>query len=415
MAESLVAGRGTRLGRAGERARRENRRSVFELIQRRLATSRAELTRATSLSPQTVSNIIVELQAARLIEPIGRVYGGIGQPPVTYRVNPSAGVSIGIHVDRGHLRGVRVDAALNVLVQTERALDARSAASLHRAVCALALELAQPDGAVPVWGLGVAAPRLVDSRVTNRRALQGRLWAELYAGGFDARLADELELPVIIENDANAGALGEMAFGVGRELSSFCYLFVGRGLGCGMVERGRVVRGGWRNAGEIGHVPLPDASGEAIEHGLSIDGLLAHLHASGGARLVPSVASLAARHATGTAAWLARAAPLLRWIAMLLETMLDPERIVVGSYLPRPLLRDLIAGAEPLRHSISAREGRVSSRLVPDAGGHKAVALGAAIAPLLAALDPAPEENWAVQGTLPDIYAAHPTAGRRLA
>lgn len=399
--------RGTRLGRAGERARRHNRRYVFDLIQRRQAANRAELTRATAMSPQTVSNIIVELQAARLIEPVGRLYGGIGQPPVAYRANPAAGAAIGIHLDRGHLRGVRVDAALNVLAETERPLDARSTAMVHREVHALALDLARPNGSagVPIWGLGIAAPRLVDARVTDRNALEGRLWAELYASGFDARLSAELALPVIVENDANAGALAEMAFGAEPDLSRFCYVFIGRGLGCGMIERGQLIRGGWRNAGEIGRVPLPDAGGEAIERVLSVDGLLTRLGVSGGRRLVPLLASLGGRHGPAIGDWLAQATPLLRWVVALLENMLDPERIVIGSYLPQALLSRLIAGTDPLRHSISAREGRLTSRLVPGARGHAAVALGAAMAPLLAALDAAPDENWAIQGPLPDVYA----------
>ncbi len=413
----MAGERGTRLGRAGERARRQNRRSIFDLIQRRAATSRAELARATAMSAQTVSNIIVELQAARLIEAVGRVYGGIGQPPVTYRANPAAGAALGIHVDRGHLRGVRVDAALNVLAQTECPLDATSATSVHRGVRALALDLALPARAagVPIWGVGVAAPRLVDARVTDRRVLEGRLWAELYAGGFDARLSAELRMPVIVENDANAGALGEMTFGGEPALASFCYLFIGRGLGCGVIERGQLVRGAWRNAGEIGRVPLPDSAGQAIEQVLSVDGLLAHVHATGGRRLVPSLASLEQRHAPAVADWLARATPLLRWVAALLENMLDPGRVVVGSYLPPDLLARLIAGAEPLRHSISAREGRLTSRLAPGARGHSAVAIGAAMAPLLAALDAAPDENWAIQGALPDVYAPAPDAAASVA
>lgn len=371
MAESAALERGTRLGRAGERARRENRRGIFDLIQRRLAANRADLTRATAMSPQTVSNIIGELQAARLIEPVGRVYGGIGQPPVTYRVNPAA---------------------------------------VHRAVRTLALDLARPgdDTAAPVWGLGIAAPRLVDARVTDRNALEGRLWAELYASGFDARLAAELALPVIIENDANSGALGEMAVGSEPALSSFCYLFIGRGLGCGMIERGQLVRGGWRNAGEIGRVPLPDAAGAPIEQVLSVDGLLDHVGTAGARRVVSSLASRQTRHAPAIAEWIAAAAPLLRWVTALLENMLDPERIVVGSYLPHALLRRLIEAAEPLRHSISAREGRITSRLAPGVRGHAAVAIGAAMAPLLAAFDAAPEENWTIQGTLPDVYAPQP-------
>ena len=60
-------------------------------------------------------------------------------------------------------------------------------------------------------------------------------------------------MPGIIANDANAGAWGEYAFGAGRDIEHLVYVTVGTGIGGGIIEAGRVVRGKG-SAGEIGHI-----------------------------------------------------------------------------------------------------------------------------------------------------------------
>jgi glucokinase len=67
-------------------------------------------------------------------------------------------------------------------------------------------------------------------------------------------LSKQLKMPVISENDANAGAYGEWVTGAGRGLQFMAYLTIGTGLGCGLVLSGSLYRGASGYAGEIGHV-----------------------------------------------------------------------------------------------------------------------------------------------------------------
>ena len=66
-------------------------------------------------------------------------------------------------------------------------------------------------------------------------------------------LRDRYGLPGVIANDANAGAWGEFAFGTGKDAQNLVYITVGTGIGGGIIEAGRVVRG-QGTAGEIGHI-----------------------------------------------------------------------------------------------------------------------------------------------------------------
>jgi predicted NBD/HSP70 family sugar kinase len=71
-----------------------------------------------------------------------------------------------------------------------------------------------------------------------------------------APLGERLGVPMLVENDANLGALGEAVFGVGRGLDSFVYVMLGKGIGAGLVLGGRLHRGASGFAGELAHVQV---------------------------------------------------------------------------------------------------------------------------------------------------------------
>lgn len=74
-------------------------------------------------------------------------------------------------------------------------------------------------------------------------------------------LEDMTGIPVILENDANAAALGEKHFGAGREADNIVYLTISTGIGGGIIIDKKIFHGGKGNAGEVGHMTLiPDSN-----------------------------------------------------------------------------------------------------------------------------------------------------------
>jgi glucokinase len=111
-----------------------------------------------------------------------------------------------------------------------------------------------------VGGIGVGVPGPVDSKrgVVRVAVNLGKDWTNL-------PLADELQkrvgLPVYIDNDVRVGALGEFTHGSGQGLSDMVAIFVGTGVGGGLVLDGEL-RSGWRgSAGEVGHTVVADGNG----------------------------------------------------------------------------------------------------------------------------------------------------------
>jgi glucokinase len=69
-------------------------------------------------------------------------------------------------------------------------------------------------------------------------------------------LEEELDLPVVVENDANAAAWGEFTFGAAEDVEDLLMLTIGTGVGGGLVIDGELVRGGFGMGGEVGHIQM---------------------------------------------------------------------------------------------------------------------------------------------------------------
>ena len=106
-------------------------------------------------------------------------------------------------------------------------------------------------------GIGVGVPGLIDSetgRLVESPNLPG--WSDYDVQG---EIEQRLGTSVILENDANAAALGELWLGAGRGMESLCMYTLGTGVGGGFISQGRIWRGWNGMAGELGHCNVEPA------------------------------------------------------------------------------------------------------------------------------------------------------------
>ncbi|MER7479511.1 ROK family transcriptional regulator [Streptomyces sp. NPDC126510] len=223
--------------------------------------SRLELAERTGLTPQAVSKITARLREDGLAAEAGRRASTGGKPRTVLRLVPEAGHAVGIHLDRDEVRVVRVDLRGAVVGERRAALDlgagseavlaavreaAAGALPAVRSDRASGRGLAGPDPSL--LGVGVALPGPLD----HGRGVLHRVTGFPAWDGFPLRaaLAERLGVPVVVDKDTNAAALGLAA---GGERGSFAYLHLGTGLGAGLVIGGGVHRGARTGAGEFGH------------------------------------------------------------------------------------------------------------------------------------------------------------------
>jgi predicted NBD/HSP70 family sugar kinase/biotin operon repressor len=240
--------------------RERNRLLVVDALRRSGFASRSDLARLTGLSRTTVGSLVGELLDHGLVvedEVNGDRQPGRGRPPVLLRLEPAAGVAVGIYFDHDEVRVALADLSSTVLAEerTETDVDHSAAESIDLAVEMLEQLLAEAEVERDrIVGVGAALPGPIDRRtgkIGSAVILPG--WAGVRA---QRELARRLGLHVDVDNDANLGALAEASFGAGRGLKDILYVMVGAGVGAGLVLDGRVYRGAGGLAGEIGHVQV---------------------------------------------------------------------------------------------------------------------------------------------------------------
>ncbi len=108
----------------------------------------------------------------------------------------------------------------------------------------------------PVKACGVAFGGPVDYGRQVVTSIHSPGWKELPLGQW---VQETLGLPSRLDNDANAGALGEFRFGAGRGADSLFYITLSTGIGGGLLCGGKIFRGRDSMAGEVGHLPVSDS------------------------------------------------------------------------------------------------------------------------------------------------------------
>ncbi|MDA0166430.1 ROK family transcriptional regulator [Solirubrobacter ginsenosidimutans] len=250
----------------GSNFRESNRLRILEVLLRHPSRSRAELGRSLGLSRATVTAVLSELERAGMVEQqsdglTDERRKAIGRPPLQVSLAPRAACAVGLDFGHRHVRAAVCDLGGAIIAQrwAESRVDEDPLGSFDLARDLAMASLAEANVAfddVIGAGVGMAAP--VDGR---RGAVHTDGLLPDWAGLDPAReLESRLEMPVQVENDANAGAMGEHLFGAGRGVSDMLYVRLSAGVGLGLILRDQPYRGVAGVAGEIGHT-------EAVSNG----------------------------------------------------------------------------------------------------------------------------------------------------
>lgn len=225
--------------------------------------ARARLTEISGLNKSTIGSLLAQLQAWNFVRETGTSSAGPGRPGIMIDINPDAGRLIGVEIGVDFISAMLTD--LKAGSVWRRKIDTNRYGATHKSDQSQALEqteqlireaIDQTQAAGQrLLGIGVGVPGLVDHAT-------GTLLFAPNLGWRDVPLREmwkHFGVPVIIENEANAAALGEHMLGVARRVDNFIYLSAGVGLGGGIVIGGKLYGGAGGYAGEIGHMTLaPD-------------------------------------------------------------------------------------------------------------------------------------------------------------
>ena len=336
----------TAQARTGQAARPQllralNEQLLLQQIRQLGSCSRAELARRSGLSKPTVSLALANAERSGLVREAGQRTGVPGRSAVLYEVRPEAGYVLGLDIGRQYLRGAVADLAGSVLATLDQRTKATSTSGRITELIGLAEGLCADAGLArsAISQTVIGSPGVYDP---ERDAII--LAGELAAWGKPAVLAElraAFGEQLVVENDVDAATLAEQVHGHGREVGTFAFVWIGTGVGMGMVINGNLYRGAHGVAGEIAFMPISAGRGadpgDARRRGM--------LEAAGSAAGVVRAARRAGMRGPVTARKVFQAAAagdpraeavvadegeLVARAICAIVTVIDPELIVLG-------------------------------------------------------------------------------------
>ncbi|WP_245712415.1 ROK family transcriptional regulator [Anaerobacillus alkalilacustris] len=230
-----------------------NRSVILHLIRKHKQISRAEIAKKAHLTPPTVTNIVNELLEVGLVKEskVGESKGG--RKPILLSMNSKSFYVVGLDIGGQKIRGVLTDLNAeveeSVSINFQKGLSKEDLLSNIKNVITSLIANSKVEK-TKLLGIGIGMHGMVDHH-------QGvALFApnlQLTNIPLKKELEEEFDLPVYVENDARAFALGEAWFGNGYGFENLVCINVGIGIGAGIVMNGQLYHGKNNIAGEIGH------------------------------------------------------------------------------------------------------------------------------------------------------------------
>jgi predicted NBD/HSP70 family sugar kinase len=365
------------LRRTEEAAFSENERRILDLIRNEGPLSRADLARRTDLALQSVIRLVDGLVAREFLKPGERVLrGGPGQPSAPMALVADGAYTFGVSIMTEGVSLLLMDLGGNIRAHREDIMDIddRPAIIEHVRKQLSAMAQAAQIRSDRIFGAGVAASGYFVGPGEVNAPDPLKNWSLL---NLEDELSAALELPVWVENNGSAAAVGESLYGAGRRYRSFAYIYMAVGVGGGVIADGRLIRGARGNAGEFTGV-LPE---EARANRPTMNLLLEILQARGVA--VTSIDDMTKRFDPewpGVETWLERTRPAFTAILSAIGAVTDPDVIVLGGRIPPALARLMAERAEFFQGRRRDRE-REFPLVIPAEVESDAAALGAAALP----------------------------------
>jgi len=232
---------------------------ILNLVRYEGPISRIELAKKTGISKVAVSEIIRRLDDAGFILEIGKGTSTKrgGKRPTMIKINPENGYVFGIeiHLKRATIALADLESKIicREIVRYSKNTTAEKGLTMIFEIMDQMLEENNIEFTQLV-SIGIGIPGLSDHNseetffTDTLKGFGHKLLGE--------RFAKKFNIPVTIENDVNAMTVGEQLLGAGRNEGNFVYIWIGEGLGAGIVVDDHLIRGHYGSAGELGYLEL---------------------------------------------------------------------------------------------------------------------------------------------------------------
>jgi predicted NBD/HSP70 family sugar kinase len=314
----------------------ETHRNVLSHIRQSGLVSRTQLANYCGISAPAITKVAKELLGRGLIKEAGRGSNTRGQPATQLSIDPLGAFSIGLHIEQDICSLTLLDFSGKSVV------DVRYSGIFTSPTVALqmifyylnALLQSNPEATKKLVGIGVAIGG--NFIVNHHKIIPRREMKEWQNIDLHDVFFQQYQLPIYIENDASAAAIGENISGQGYFYKDFFYIYMGFGLGGAFLHNGRLIRGVNGNAGELGRLcptthPRPTLNSMAEILNYSVKELTNN-----------KIEELFNNKNKAFFLWLDEAIGQINLPINAVRHLIDPEAIIISSFFPNNVTNYII-------------------------------------------------------------------------
>jgi len=233
--------------------RKWNLSNIFKLIRKRGPISRIELTKISGCSAGTASNHVRTLiEKGFVIETKKGISSG-GRKPIQLMVNPNKAYIFSIEIEVNKIKMVLFDLELKVVTKNIIPITYKNdyRKTLEEVFFKIDKMMEEKNLELDnLLGIGVAVPGLIDKVKGILEFAPNLGWKDVHISEI---FKDKYGLPVILNNEAKAAAIGERE-SIYPNINNMVFVSINEGIGCGIFFNGGLYRGASGNAGEFGHI-----------------------------------------------------------------------------------------------------------------------------------------------------------------
>ena len=230
-----------------------NLSNIFKAIRKQGSISRIELTEITGCSAGTVSNHVRTLIKKGFVIETKKGISSGGRKPIQLMINPHKAYIFSIEIEVNQIKIVMFDLEIKVITKSIIPITYKDDYKKTLEQVFFEMDKMREEKNLKLdnlLGIGVAVPGLIDKEKGILEFAPNLGWKNVYILKI---FKDKFNLPVILDNEAKAAAIGEREF-IYPKINNMVFISINEGIGCGVILNGELYRGASGNAGEFGHI-----------------------------------------------------------------------------------------------------------------------------------------------------------------
>ncbi|MGX4584530.1 ROK family transcriptional regulator [Paenibacillus chitinolyticus] len=238
------------------RAKQLNRSLVLQALLQHGALSRQAIAKMTKLTPATITNITAELLAQEWIEETGNIQddqGRLGRKSIALSIRKDKYLTLGVHLRSDRIELGIVNLAGEVTRLEQQPYKSYTSNKFADYLVETIADYLQRNPQYPVSSVGIGSVGLIQHEQGIILSAKHMGWKNI---NVTVPLADGLKLPVLLDNNVRAMAIAEKMYGKNKLNTDSLFVFIGRGIGAGLIFNNQIYRGGITGAGEFGHITI---------------------------------------------------------------------------------------------------------------------------------------------------------------